>query len=332
MLPEIHSYLKELRTHLNLEPQTERRVLSELYSHFQEKMAELRDLGYSEAEAAREAISCFGNARLVARLLYEACSRGTWLEALISAQPHLIAAALFATHFWRYPFFLAGAFALLACATFLAWRRGRPNWVYSWVGYVLFSLLAGAYIARRLAAPALSFLLAGEGAFWALWPLLPLAALCAVTLWLLTAITLKALRRDWLLASLMLIPLPLAGIWLIHVERLVPLIRTLGADPHRWDASMAIVFTVLALVSALFVRLRQRTFKIGALLAIGTIGAAVVVRTIWNQISLFALTLVALLVLGFFWSPALFTRLGVARKESDLPEPENLPDNPPVIT
>ncbi len=327
MRPEIRSYLHEVHSHLNLEPQTERRVLAELYSHLREKISDLQSSGCPEQDSVREALDCFGNPRLVARLTYEAFSRGTWLEALIFAQPHLIVTALFLTHFWRRPAFLAGSAALLALTTCLAWLCGRPNWLYSWASYVLISLLAAAYLSRRLAGQALAYLLQGNGEPSALLALLPLGLLYALSFWLLVAATTRAVRQDWVLASLLLLPLPITGIWVFNVERLYPLLAGLGADPHRWDAAMAAVFLVLAAVSALVVRLRQRVLKVGALLGIGGLGAAAVAHSIWGELSLLALVAVGLLVLGFAWSPVLLK----ARHDPEdcwLEEPEELAGPP----
>jgi len=317
MRPEIRSYLHEVRARLNLEPQTERRVLDELYNHLSEKITELESSGRPEQESVREALDCFGSPRLVARLTYEAFSRGSWVEALICAQPHLIATALFLTHFWRRPVFLAASVALLALTTCLAWLRGKPNWLFSWASYVLISLLVAAYISRRLAGQALAYLLSGDGEPSALWALLPLGALYVLSFWLLVATTSRALRRDWVLASLLLLPLPITGIWVFNVERLYSLLPL--ADPHRWDAAMALVFLVLGVVSALIVRLRQRVLKVGALLAIGGIGAAAVAHSVWGELSLLALGAVGLLVLGFAWSPALLK----SRRELDEPGPDD---------
>ena len=330
MSPEIRNYLHEVRAHLNLEPRTERRILTELYSHLCEKVAELEEAGCSREASIREALDSFGSARLVARLSYEAFSRGSWLEALISAQPHLIVTALFLTHLWRKPAFLAISLAFLAVTTFLAWLRGKPNWLFSWAGYVLISLLVAAYASRRLLGQALLYLLRGHGESSALWALLPLALLYGASFWALVTTTSRALRRDWLLASLMLLPMPIMGIWVFNVERLSPLLPSVGSNPSRWDAAMALVFLVLAAASALFVRLRQRAFKVGALFAIAGIGAAVVARSIWSELGLAALGAVGLLVLGFAWSPVLLrSRHDAQEPWLDGPEePEELTDPP----
>jgi hypothetical protein len=333
MSREIRDYLQEVRTHLNLEPQTERRIITELYSHLREKVADLEESGRTEQESVQEALECFGSARLVARLSYEAFSRGSWLEALISAQPHLIATALFLTHLWCRPAFLAVSLAFLAATTFLAWVRGKPNWLFSWAGYVLISLLVAAYASRRLLGQALLYLLQGYGHSTALWALLPLAGLYAASFWAIVTTTSRALRRDWLLASLMLLPMPIMGIWVFNVERLSPLLPVVGADPNRWDSAMALVFLVLAVASAVFVRLRQRVLKVGALLAIAAVCAAIVARSIWSDLSLAAMAAVGLLVLGFAWSPVLLRSRRHAGEAwlDGLEKPKKLTD-PPAYT
>src|SRR5512142_1328186 len=98
MRSEVAAYLEEVKTHLHLDPRTERRVISELYAHFQEKVGDLQVQGLPVADATQVALSSFGEARWIARLMYEAHSRGTWTEALIGCQPHLIVAGLFAAH------------------------------------------------------------------------------------------------------------------------------------------------------------------------------------------------------------------------------------------
>jgi hypothetical protein len=47
MLPEVREYLEDVRSHLHLDTATERQIISELYSYFQEKVAELQDRGIS---------------------------------------------------------------------------------------------------------------------------------------------------------------------------------------------------------------------------------------------------------------------------------------------
>jgi len=70
MQAEVATYLDQVRTHLHLDPDTESRVISELYSHLQEKVSELQEKGASEPEATREALASFGGARSIARMTY----------------------------------------------------------------------------------------------------------------------------------------------------------------------------------------------------------------------------------------------------------------------
>ena len=42
MLSEVRSYLDDVRSHLHLDPATERQVIGELYTYFQEKVDELQ--------------------------------------------------------------------------------------------------------------------------------------------------------------------------------------------------------------------------------------------------------------------------------------------------
>jgi len=158
MPADVPSYLAEVRSHLHLDPGTEGRVISELDTHFQDKVSDLREQGLEEMEATQEALASFGAPRDVARLMYEAYSRGTWTEAFISFQPHILVASLFATHLWRQPIVLALAFAAIAAMALLGWRAGCPVWTYSWAGYAFFPLLAVSYLCRGIPAEALSSL------------------------------------------------------------------------------------------------------------------------------------------------------------------------------
>jgi hypothetical protein len=60
MQPEVADFLEEVRTHLHLDPRTEKRVITELSTHFEEKLSDLYGQGMPEAEAARAALDSFG--------------------------------------------------------------------------------------------------------------------------------------------------------------------------------------------------------------------------------------------------------------------------------
>jgi len=117
MLPEVRNYLDNVRSHLYLDSITEKRVIGELYTYFQEKIEELQQKGISERDATKAAIESFGRARVVARLMYEAYSKGGWAEAVMTSVPHLIIAGLFASHLWRHPVLSPIVFISIVCVT-----------------------------------------------------------------------------------------------------------------------------------------------------------------------------------------------------------------------
>jgi hypothetical protein len=325
MQHEVAAYLDEVRSHLHLDPPTERRVISELSTHFEEKVWDLRTQGLSEEEAARSALTSFGEARSIARLLYEAHSRGSWTDAFIGCQPHLIVAALFATHVWRMPLFLGAAFVAIVVIALLAWRNGSANWVYSWMGYASVPvLLLACYLSLDPLSRTVSFFLNGQGVPAPFWHLGLLGVLDLLILWLIAVTAVAVARRDWLLLSLMLLPLPVVGLWLITVALspgfLADALRGLEVRFSRWDAAMGYLFALLGVTTALFVRLRQRALKVAAVIAVGIIGGALAARTLWGDLGLFRTLAVALCLFLFLTVPLLLrTMIGNGAPKEPLP-------------
>ncbi len=69
MLLAVRDYLDDIRSHLHLDAVTEKRIISELYTYFEERVEELQQTGVSERDATSTAIESFGRARVVARLM-----------------------------------------------------------------------------------------------------------------------------------------------------------------------------------------------------------------------------------------------------------------------
>jgi hypothetical protein len=313
MQAEFDTYLDEVRTHLHLDPDTESRVITELYSHLQEKVSELRENGVSEHEATAEALASFGGARSIARLTYEAYSRGSWVEALISCQPHMIVAALFATHVWQQPIMLGAAFSAIVLIALLGWRRGTPAWLYSWMGYAVFPFLILASMSWDPVVRTVTYVVRGTGVPAPVWELALLGVLCAFTIWLIAATTVKSTRRDWILASLMLVPLPVLAIWLITISQsdgfIHNVLSSFEARFSRWDTAMAYFSATLGIASVLFIRVRQRVLKAGSILAVGIIGGAAVVKNFWGVAGVFWVIVLSLALLAFLTSPLLLRTL-----------------------
>jgi hypothetical protein len=315
MQREVNSYLDEVRTHMHLDPRTARRVMNELCTHFEEKVGDLVQQGMAEADAARAALRSFGEARSIARLMDEAHSRGSWTETLIGCQPHLIVAALFATHVWRHPLLLGTAFAAIMVIALLGWRSGGASWMYSWIGYAVLPLLVVSYLSMDPMARTVTFFLSGHGAPAPLWHLGLLLALYAFTIWLIASTAVTVARRDWILLSLMLLPLPVMGLWIITVSQSAGVIsdalRSFESRFSRWDAVMAYFFVVLGVTTALFVRVRQRALKVGAVIAVGIVGSALAARSLWGDLGLLRLLAVSFCLLLFLTVPLLLrTMLG----------------------
>jgi hypothetical protein len=311
MLPEVRNYLDDVRSHLHLDPVAEKRIISELYAYFQERIAELQENGTSEREAAREAIKSFGRARVVARLMYEAHSKGSWTEAVTTSLPHLILAGLFASHLWHHPILAPATFASIVGVTLFGWWHGKPNWLYSWIGYSLLPLLIAGYAYRFIAEQTVSFLFQGYGTPPNVLALLLFLAFCVFSLWIIIRTTIRVIRRDWILVSLMLVPLPIFASWLFNIEHVGGLFLGSGAVLYQWDAPMAIALGLLAVTSAVFIRLRQRVLKVGALVTIGSLSLAMVGHNLWGELGLLGLLTVSLCMLIFLLVPALAeTKIG----------------------
>jgi hypothetical protein len=86
----IETYLNQIRSNLHLDSYTENRVIGELETYFEDKVEELQVEGFTEADATRQAICSFGRPRKVAKLLYEAHSRGSRLNPLFWAPHYLL--------------------------------------------------------------------------------------------------------------------------------------------------------------------------------------------------------------------------------------------------
>jgi hypothetical protein len=309
MRHEVRTYLDKVRAHLYLDARTEGRVISELSTHFDEKVSDLEQQGLSSEQATQSALASFGDARSIGRLLYEAHSRGSWTDALIGCQPHLIVAALFATHVWRHPVLLALAFTAIAVIAMLAWRNGRSTWMYSWIGYAVLPLLVVSYLSLDPVSQTVTFLFSGHGVPAPFWRLGLLGLLDVFTIWLIATTSVAVARRDWLLLSLMLLPLPILGLWLITVSQsagvVVDALKGLEARFSRWDGAMGFFFVVLGVTTALFVRLRQRALKVGAVIAVGIVGGALAARSLWGDLGFLRTAAVAICLFLFLTIPIL---------------------------
>jgi len=311
MLPDVREYLEDVRSHLRLDSETERHIISELHSYFEEKVEELRGGGISEGDAARAAVKFFGRPRVLARLMYEAYSKGNRTEAFLSALPHLVVAGLFISHLWRHPVLAPVVFSSIVCVTLYGWWCGKPNWLYSWIGYSLLPLLVAGYSSRPILEQTVSYLLGRSEAPPSIWILLLIGALFSFSIWIIIRTTIRVVRRDWVLASLMLVPLPIVASWLFSIEQQGGLFQPSSFALHQWDTLMASVLMLLSVASAIFIRLRKRMLKIGALLTLSIIAGAITGNILWGDLGFLGFLAAASLMLLFLLGPALLeARIG----------------------
>jgi hypothetical protein len=287
MVQEVSSYLEQVRRSLRLDATTERRVMHELSDHFEEQMADLEAKGFSELDAASTAIASFGRARVVARLMYEAYSRGSWVDTVLAALPLALLAVLFVTHAWQNLLILQAFLAVIVSVSLFGWWHGKPTWLYSWVGCSLLPVLVGACLAwpvlEQAGRSAFSDYVDSPGL------LLVLTIICIFVslLWTLAIMTIRVAKRDWILASVMLVCLPIVGCWLFNIVETGG-IGALGAtSAHKWDGQMARALLALAATAAAFVRLRRRTLKIASVVLIGPAVLMTVVNSLWEGLGFF---------------------------------------------
>jgi hypothetical protein len=249
----IGRYLNRFKACLQIDLAVKDNVVQELYTHLEDKTHELRETGLSEEEASKVAIQAFGPPELIAQQVYETHAQGSWQEAVFTALPHFLVALLFASYYWQNVICISIILMSTVGIAIYGWHRGKPIWLFSWLGYYLFPVVVTGIL--------LIYLPQGWGWIAAL-VYIPLA------LFVLIYIVAQTTRRDWLYASLMLAPMPVIFSWL----------TSLGTGNEflmdsMWMARLqtkapwvVISFLALALATVSFVRLKSRLYKAIALL------------------------------------------------------------------
>jgi len=250
-MPTKLKYTDGLKDYLRLDAIIEANVVRELNAHLEDKSRELMESGLSKKEAAATATKLFGSSRIVAKQMYEVYSQGSWRQALFAALPHLLVAALFAMHCWKNTFWLIGMLVAIAGSVIYGWSRGKPTWLFPWLGYCLIPVMAVGI---------LLIYLPGNWTWFAATAYIPLALL------VIFAVTKQTIRKDWVFASLMLLPIPIVLGWMLALELENTVIW--HEQLHEFAPLIALSFAVLALTVVAFIRIRQRWAKVGALLTL----------------------------------------------------------------
>ena len=293
MATALSHYLDSIRDNLRLDPKTEGEVISELETHIEDRLQELKDDGLSDEEAASACVGLLGSAKLIARQVYEAHSQGSWQQALLASAPHLLFGLLFALNWWRGVGWLLVMLALVLATAIYGWWHGKPSWLFPWLGYSLVPVVGAGLL--------LLYLPRG-------WSWLAIVVYIPLALLFIFSIIIQTTKRDWLHSSLMLFPAPIIVGWFLVVglEGKFPEFSAQRLqDLAPW---IGLSFTALAVSVAVFIRLRQRWAKVAILVVSGFLTLAMVAYYAEGGLSWPAFLVLILVMFGLFLTPALVER------------------------
>jgi len=291
-------YLADGKAKLRLDPASKRQTLYELYTHLEDRVEELEEAGISEEEATRMAMQSFGPLKPVAEELNEVHNSSNWTQSIIAALPHFLFSLLFALHQWSNIVWLTSILLCTIGVAIYGWYHNKPIWFFTWLGYALLPLLVFGFF---LLQHALS--LKTLSASWWVWLLLVVYS--PVFLWLFIQIVVQTLRRDWLLGSLMALPiLPIVG-WFMTAQWKDNLLGEDKDTIRNLAPWIALSFLTLAGIVVLFNRLRRRRLKAGALLVSGFAMVILIARSSSGNFGLAETVIMASLILFLLLGPAL---------------------------
>ncbi len=293
MVTALSHYLESIKDSLRLDLSTEREVISELETHIEDRLEELKKAGLSEEDAANTCVGLLGSAKLVARQIYEAHSQGSWQQALLASMPHLLFGLLFVLNWWRGIGWLLVMLALVLSVSIYGWWRGRPSWLFPWMGYSLLPVVGAGLL--------LLYLPSG-------WSWLAILLYIPLALWLLYSIIVQTIKRDWLYSSLMLFPVPIIIGWFLAVRlesRFPEFSLQRLYDFAPW---IGLSFLALAASVTMFIRLRQRRLKVAMLVIAGLSTLTMVAYHAGGKLGWPTFLVLILVMFGLFLTPALVER------------------------
>lgn len=303
MTPALAEYLGSVRDCLRLESSDEKEVLSELETHIEDKLEELREAGLSEEEAAKSCVELLGSPQVVANQIYEAHNQGTWGQALLTSMPHLLFASLFAFNWWYGSGWLifmvvvilgmAVVFLIIPHMTVNRWIRSRPTWLISWLGYSLLPVAATGLLILNLP----------KGWLW-----LAVVIYIPLTVWLLYRFAIQNIRKDWLYNSLMLLPMPIIVSWFLVLKPEVGFPGYTLQNVQYYSPWIGLSLLALAATVFVFIRLRQRRLRGATLLISGLLTLSLVFYWANGRLSFPTIVILVLLMLSLLLGPALLER------------------------
>jgi len=252
MISNVSHYLNRFKACLQIDQTIRDGVAEELYTHLQDKSRELEENGLSREEASKIAVQSLGSPELIAEQIYETHAQGSWKEALFSALPHFLVALLFTSYYWQNIVYVSIILALTVGIAIYGWRRGKPIWLFPWLGYYLMPVVITGILLLSLP----------HGWGW-------IAALIYIPLALFVFIHIvrQTARRDWLYASLMLAPMLVTFSWFSSLGTGNELLANDWIARLQANALWIVIsFIALAGATIAFIRLKPRRYKILSLL------------------------------------------------------------------
>jgi hypothetical protein len=300
MLGEVKEFLNSVRLQLKLDPSSAKEILSELYTHFEDRVEDLQESGFTEEEATRIASQEFGSSKKVAEELHDVHSISDWPQAIMAALPHVLFGLLFAFRQWTNAFWLSIIVLSVFGVVAYGWKHNKPTWFFTWLGYALTPLLVVGLLLldKALGAGVLS-------SSWWLWASVVVyfsivTAICAIILaytW----------RRDWLLGSLSVLPFLAVIGWVLTDRWSGGLIAGEGFL-HGLEPWIALSFLALAGIVIIFTRLKKRWLRVGVLLVAGLVVLTMMTSASGRSVNLANLVVLAIVALLIILGPALVDR------------------------
>jgi len=313
MLGEVKEFLNSVRLQLKLDPSSAKDIVSELYTHFEDRVEELQESGFTEEEATRIASQEFGSSKKVAEELHDVHSISNWPQAIMAALPHVLFGLLFAFRQWTNAFWLSIIVLSVFGVVAYGWKHNKPTWFFTWLGYALTPLLVVGLLLldKALGAEVLS-------SSWWLWASVVVyfsivTAICAIILaytW----------RRDWLLGSLSVLPFLAVIGWVLTDRWSGGLIAGEGFL-HGLEPWIALSFLALAGIVIIFTRLKKRWLRVGVLLVAGLVVLTMMTSASGRSVEIANLVFLVIMALTIILGPALVDRRLAPRDQDGWADP-----------
>jgi len=305
MTLDLSQYLETIRSDARLEHSDETVIMSELEAHIEDKLREFTDSGMSRKEAIKTCLQQMGNTKPIARQIYEAYSQGSWKQVLLASMPHFLFGLLFVLNWWHYASWISLVLVLILATTVYGWFHGKPTWVFPWLGYTLLPVLIVGLM--------LLYLPRG-------WSFLALPVYFPLALWWLFRIISLTIKRDWLLSSLMLLPLPIIIGWVLAISPSGKFSEESLEQLYYYAPWIGFSFMGLALTIATFIRLRQRWLRVSLLVAPSLVTLSLIVYHSTGNLTNLAFLGLLVLMWGVLLIPLLLERRLKNKKRAAQPQ------------